>query len=229
MAASGGRTHAALANTAPMGVRCARWNSPGCYRAHLADEQLALAASVFENSLNGVIITDAQARIMKANQAFSRILGYSADEVLGEKTACLNRGHHKPPFYRTLWEAIEWDGHWQGDIWDRRKDGRVIPLWQSISSVQDGQGGVKNYISVFYDLSDQKRSAEHIHHLAYYDALTDLPNRQLFNERCKSAAGCLTPERQAAVFAVSRSRPLQVRQRYPRAPSRRRASAGSRE
>ena len=152
---------------------------------HLLDEQLHLAASVFDNSLNGILITDTKARILKVNRAFSEIMGYAPDEVLGQKTSLIKSGHHDKHFYQTLWSTLEQDGKWQGEIWDRRKDGKLIPLWQNISSVRDSNGRVRHYIGVFYDLSEQKRTAKHIHHLAYYDVLTDLPNRQQFNERCE--------------------------------------------
>jgi diguanylate cyclase (GGDEF)-like protein/PAS domain S-box-containing protein len=153
----------------------------------LTEEQLHLAASVFDNSLNGILITDTSARILKVNRAFCQMLGYSPAEVLGQKTSLLRSGHHDTQFYRTLRAALQRDGQWEGEIWDRRKDGQVIPLWQNISSVRDRDGHVIHYIGVFYDLSEQKRSAEHIHRLAYYDALTDLANRPLFHERCDHA------------------------------------------
>ncbi|GAB4255975.1 MAG: hypothetical protein Kow0065_04470 [Methylomicrobium sp.] len=152
-----------------------------------AEDQLRLAASVFDNSLNGILITDAHARIVKVNRVFSDIMGYSAAEVLGRKPNLLKSEHHDKQFYRTLWTALERDGKWQGEIWDRRKDGELIPLWQNISAIRDDTGRVTHYVSVFYDLSEQKQSAKHIYHLAYYDALTDLPNRQLFKERCEHA------------------------------------------
>lgn len=153
----------------------------------LADEELGIAASVFETSLNGVVITDAEARILKVNRAFTRILGYAAEEVVGKKTNVFNSKRHDTAFYGEMWRSLEQDGEWQGEIWDRRKDGEIIPLWQSITSLRDAEGRVKNHVGVFYDLSDQKRTAAHIHHLAYFDALTDLPNRLLFNDRCAQA------------------------------------------
>lgn len=153
----------------------------------LIDEQLVLAASVFESSLNGILITDANARIIKVNSTFTEILGYGAEEVLGQKPNLFKSGYHDKAFYRKLWSTLKLAGRWQGEIWDRRKNGESVPLWQSISAVYDGEGNIIRYIGVFYDLSEQKRTAEHIHHLAYYDSLTDLPNRQLFVERCEQA------------------------------------------
>ncbi|MCW2314501.1 diguanylate cyclase (GGDEF)-like protein/PAS domain S-box-containing protein [Rhodoblastus acidophilus] len=152
-----------------------------------ADEEISLAARVFDNSLNGVVITDAKNRILRINRAFTRILGYQHEELVGKTTAVLKSDRHDATFYRALWRELKNAGEWQGEIWDRRKDGGVTPLWQSISAVRDSRGDVINYIGVFYDLSDQKRAAAHIHHLAYYDALTDLPNRQSFNDSCEQA------------------------------------------
>ncbi len=153
----------------------------------LTDEQLSLAASVFDNSLNGILITDAHTRILKVNRAFSDIMGYSPAEVLGRKPSLFKSERHPQSFYRALWSTLKRNGKWQGEIWDRRRDGELVPLWQNISSVLGNDGRIAHYISVFYDLSEQKRNANYIHHLAYYDALTDLPNRQLFNERCEHA------------------------------------------
>ena len=154
---------------------------------HLADEQLLLAASVFDNSLNGILITDAQTRILKVNQAFTDIMGYTAEEMIGQRLSLVKSLEHDEAFYQMLWSALEREGKWQGEIWDRRKDGELIPLWQNISSVLDSDGRVIRYIGVFYDLSEQKQNAKHIHHLAYYDPLTNLPNRQHFNERCEQS------------------------------------------
>ncbi|WP_426993435.1 sensor domain-containing protein [Methylomonas sp. CM2] len=152
-----------------------------------AESEQELAASVFDNSLNGIMITDAKTRIIKVNRAFSEILGYAPPEVLGHKARLLKSGNQDAHFYRNLWRTLERDGKWQGEIWDRRRDGGVVPLWQSISVVRAMDGRLLHYIGVFYDLSEQKRNAEHIHRLAYYDVLTGLPNRQLLNERCEHA------------------------------------------
>ena len=153
----------------------------------LIDEQLVLAASVFESSLNGILITDANARIIKVNRAFTEIMGYCSEDVLGQIPNQFKSGYHDKDFYRKLWSALKLAGKWQGEIWDRRKNGELVPLWQSISAVHDSDGQIIRYIGVFYDLSEQKRTAEHIHHLAYYDSLTDLPNRQLFIDSCEQA------------------------------------------
>ena len=152
-----------------------------------ADDEINLAARVFDDSLNGVIITDARSRIVKVNRAVTRILGYEPEELIGKTPAAMKSDRHDAAFYAKLWRELRATGEWQGEIWDRRKDGEITPLWQSISAVRDARGEIINYIGVFYDLSDQKRAAAHIHHLAYYDALTDLPNRQSFSESCEQA------------------------------------------
>ena len=152
-----------------------------------ADEQISLDAKVFESSLNAVIITDARTRILRVNRAFTRILGYEPEEVIGLPTSRMKSGRHDRAFYSELWASLQRDGQWQGEIWDRRKDGECVPLWQSISLVRDARGQIVNYIAACFDLSDQKRAAAHIHHLAYYDALTDLPNRLSLNEACDQA------------------------------------------
>jgi diguanylate cyclase (GGDEF)-like protein/PAS domain S-box-containing protein len=154
---------------------------------HRLDEQLHLAASVFESSLNGILITNTETRVLKVNQAFSEIMGYSPDEIIGHKTSLIKSGHHDKHFYQTLWATLKQEGKWQGEIWNRRKDGEVIPIWQNISAVRDSKGKVRHYIGVFYDLSEQKQAANRIHYLAYYDTLTNLPNRQQFNERLEQS------------------------------------------
>ncbi|MGR8930541.1 MAG: sensor domain-containing protein [Gammaproteobacteria bacterium] len=151
------------------------------------EEQTRLAASVFDNSLNGILITNAKATILRINQAFSDIMGYSPDEVVGQKAGLFKSGRHDDEFYRELWRSLREQGKWQGEIWNRRSDGRIIPLWQNITSVRDSSGRIMHYIGAFYDLSEQKQSAEHIYRLAYYDTLTGLPNRQFCGELCDRA------------------------------------------
>ncbi len=152
-----------------------------------SDESLRLAATVFDSSLNGILITSPEGAILRVNQAFSEITGYSAEEALGRTPRLLKSEQHDAAFYQTMWEALDRTGSWQGEIWDRHRDGHVIPMWQSITAVLDAQGEVSHYIGIFFDITEQKRAAEHIDRLAHYDALTDLPNRLLFNERCTHA------------------------------------------
>lgn len=154
---------------------------------HEIDEAIRLSASVFENSLNGILITSPHGTILRVNQAFTDIMGYSALDAIGRTPRLFRSNLHDDVFYSKLWDTLLKEGRWQGEILNRRKDGNVVPVWQSISAVKNERGEISHFIGIFYDLSEQKQSAERIHRLAHYDALTDLPNRVLFNERCTHA------------------------------------------
>lgn len=138
-------------------------------------------AAVFEHTIEGVIITDPEGKIINANRAFEYITGYSKNEVIGRNPNLLKSGRQDKSFYRALWESLKKRGYWRGEIWNRRKDGTVFPEWTTISSVTNDNGEVVNYISVFSDISDIKRKEEKLQHLADHDILTDLPNRLMFN------------------------------------------------
>jgi diguanylate cyclase (GGDEF)-like protein/PAS domain S-box-containing protein len=145
-----------------------------------AQSDLRLHARIFEHSNEGILITDASEHIVSVNHAFTRITGFSAEEVMGKSPRMLHSGHHDEEFYVEMWRHIEDEGRWQGEIWDRRKGGELYPTWSSISAVKDSTGEVSHYFSIFTDISERKSSEERINHLAYYDALTGLPNRSLF-------------------------------------------------
>ncbi len=154
------------------------------------EADLRIAASAFE-SQEAMMVTDAKAVILRINQAFTDITGYSAEEVLGHTPHILASGRHDADFYRNMWIAINRDGVWKGEIWDRRKNGEVYPKWLTISAVKDRQGQVTHYIGTHYDITEQKKSEEKIHELAFFDPLTNLPNRTLLRDRLKQAvAGC---------------------------------------
>lgn len=146
-----------------------------------------LLAEVFEGSYSGAMLTDADGHVIEINPAFTRITGYSIDEVHGKNPHLLASGHHDHDFYLELWRDIKINGHWQGEIWNRRKDGEVYPEWLSINAVRDKTGRVINYVGMFSDISKHKKAEEEIHHLAFYDPLTDLPNRRLMLERLRQA------------------------------------------
>jgi diguanylate cyclase (GGDEF)-like protein/PAS domain S-box-containing protein len=152
-----------------------------------AEHEMRLAASVFENSLNAILITDAQGRIRQVNRAFTAITGYSAAEVIGRTPALLKSGQHPREFYDHLWETLNTASRWEGELLNRCKDGRAISVWESIIAVRDQAGAVDYYIGIFSDISEQKASAQRIHQLAYYDVLTGLPNRALLLDRCELA------------------------------------------
>ncbi|MBL1274484.1 MAG: EAL domain-containing protein [Ectothiorhodospiraceae bacterium] len=152
-----------------------------------AEADLRLSAKVFESSVEGVMITDHEAHILRVNKAFTEITGYTEAEVIGQKPNILASGRHGADFYRGMWQSITDHGYWQGEIWNRRKSGEVFPEWLTISTVNDDGGQVTHLIGGFTDLSQQKQAEDRIQHLMYYDALTDLPNRTLYQDRCKRA------------------------------------------
>ncbi|MDK9715663.1 MAG: EAL domain-containing protein [Sulfuritalea sp.] len=152
-----------------------------------AAEQLRLHARIFEQSDEAILITDAREKIVSVNPAFTRITGYSADEVIGETPRKFRSGRHDAAFFAKMWERLLGTGYWQGEVWDRRKDGEIYPKWLSIGSVRDAKGEITHYFSIFTDITDRKRAEGRIHHLAYFDALTGLPNRVQFNRLADQA------------------------------------------
>jgi len=143
------------------------------------DDRLRQAAAVFENTREGVIITDASQRILMVNRAFCELTGYSEREALGRTPALLKSGRHDREFYAEMRRSVETTGHWQGEIWNRRKSGETYPELLSISAVGSVEGGDARYVGVFADISRLKASEAQLEHLAHHDALTGLPNRLL--------------------------------------------------
>ncbi len=152
-----------------------------------AEDSLRQAAVVYESTAEGVMITGVDGRIVGVNRAFTEITGYTKEEALGRSPAMLRSGRHDRAFYDALWRRLLAGENWQGEVWNRRKSGEVYPEWLAISGVRDGTGTLVSFVAVFSDISQLKRSAEQLHHLAHYDALTDLPNRTLFNSRVAHA------------------------------------------
>ncbi len=148
---------------------------------------LRLAAAVFENSLDGIIITDATGKILTVNRMFSAVTGYERKEVLGRNPSFLKSGKQDDAFYQAFWHSLKTTGQWQGEIWNKRKNGEVFAEWMQISSVKNEDGDTLHYISVFSDITERKQSEDKIIHQAYHDALTDLPNRVLFKDRLEQA------------------------------------------
>ncbi|WP_178862149.1 bifunctional diguanylate cyclase/phosphodiesterase [Thiomicrorhabdus cannonii] len=151
------------------------------------ERSLRLAGSVFENAGEGIMITDAQRRILSVNRAFTRILGYSAEEAVGQTPALLHSGKHDAEFYQRLHTALHNKGEWKGEIWNRTRSGEVIPEWLSISALKNEKGEVENYIGVFSDISSLKASEERVAYMAFHDDLTSLPNRRSFKEKLEAS------------------------------------------
>ncbi len=145
-----------------------------------SETKLEQASTVFNNTKDGILITDKNRNITAINKAFTAITGYTEEEVIGQNPRFLKSDRHDQEFYKNLWKSIASTGQWQGDIWNRRKDGKIIPIWQNISVVKDDLGNVKNYTSVFSDISSIKQYEEQLKHAAHHDALTGLANRVLF-------------------------------------------------
>jgi diguanylate cyclase (GGDEF)-like protein/PAS domain S-box-containing protein len=152
-----------------------------------AQEELKLAASVFNENVEAIMIADRDTRILRVNPAFSRITGYSGDEAIGQTTRMLKSDRQDGEFYAEFWRGLLEDGVWQGEIWNRCKDGSVVPMWQTISVVRNAAGEIERFISIFSDISEKKMSEERIYHLAHYDVLTGLPNRTSFHTEFENA------------------------------------------
>ncbi|MDA8094982.1 MAG: PAS domain S-box protein [Betaproteobacteria bacterium] len=155
-------------------------------RKHTEDK-LRQAATVFDNTNDGIIIADGTGHITAVNRAFSDITGFAAEEVLARSPRLLSSGHHDEAFYREMWTVLQTTGQWRGEIWDRRKDGTVFPAWESISAVRDAGGQLTHYVAVFSDISVIKDAEAKLTALVHHDALTGLPNRLLFNARLEQA------------------------------------------
>lgn len=149
--------------------------------------ELDLYARVFTNASEGMTITDPKGTIIAVNPAFCNITGYTSEEVLGKTPAILSSGVQDKSFYAAMWNALSRDGQWQGEIWNRRRNGELYPEWLSITVVRNAEGVVTNHIGIFSDITERKAAEERIHYLAHHDALTNLPNRTLLHDRLEQA------------------------------------------
>lgn len=151
------------------------------------DERLArhslLAAKVFETTFDAILITNAERLIESVNPAFTMITGFEAHEVIGKNPSILSSGKHDAAFYEGIYKALAQHGHWQGEIWNKRKNGDIYPEWITINVVRDGDGKVLNYVAVFSDITQRKAAEQRLIFLAEHDALTGLPNRVLLEDR----------------------------------------------
>ncbi|MEJ2213307.1 MAG: EAL domain-containing protein [Gammaproteobacteria bacterium] len=146
------------------------------------EKQLQIAATTFESN-EGIAITDPDGTILRVNTAFTKTTGYSAEEAVGQNINILKSDTHDKSFFKAMWESIHRKGSWQGEVWDKRKNGEIFPIWLTITAVLDDFGKVTHYVGTHYDISQQKQSEKQIKKLAFFDSLTELPNRTLLQDR----------------------------------------------
>lgn len=162
-----------------------------CIRDHTeqmkAQERINLLAMIFENSGEGIVITDYLNRIIETNKSFSRLTGYSREEALGENPRILKSEVAGKEFYEAMWSSILGKNYWQGEVWDKRKNGTIYPKWLTITAIRDDSGEITNFFASFSDISERKEAEQRIEHLAHTDALTSLPNRHTLVERLSQA------------------------------------------
>ena len=152
-----------------------------------ARERLQLAASVFSHAHEGIMITDPEGVILDVNKSFTRITGYEREEVLGRNPRLLKSDRHPPQYHETLWHDLLTKGHWYGETWNRRKDGSVYVETLNITAVNDESGRLQCYVGLFSDITAFKEHQNQLEHIAHHDALTNLPNRVLLNDRLQQA------------------------------------------
>jgi len=158
----------------------------------LAEEKLKLSAKIVEASPNAIMISDANNLILLVNPAFTEVSGYSEDEAKGQNSRLLKSGRHDNTYYQAIQNSLATQGHWQGEIWNRRKNGEIYPEWLSISTIKTSDGSISQYISIFTDLTIYKAAEEKILYQSHYDALTNLPNRILMYDRACLALAAAT-------------------------------------
>ncbi|NAS95883.1 GGDEF domain-containing protein [Pseudomonas syringae pv. actinidifoliorum] len=155
--------------------------------SQLMQEKLHLAATVFESTAEGVLITDTDQRISAVNRAFTEITGYSESEAIGQTPRLLASGQHDSAFYASMWHQLTAEGHWQGEISNRRKNGELYPSWLTVSAVRNKENLLTHFVAVFADISSLKHAQARLDYQAHHDPLTGLPNRTLFESRLQSA------------------------------------------
>jgi diguanylate cyclase (GGDEF)-like protein/PAS domain S-box-containing protein len=150
-------------------------------------ELLGQVSIVFDNTGEAILVTDAKARIVAVNPAFTAISGYRSDEVLGQNPRIQRSGRHDAAFYSELWATLNQTGRWRGEVWNQRKNGEIYPAWESINVVKDAGGRVTHYVSMLSDITPLKQAEGRLHELAHHDALTGLPNRLFFGASLQSS------------------------------------------
>jgi diguanylate cyclase (GGDEF)-like protein/PAS domain S-box-containing protein len=171
-------------------------------RHQRAEEYTQLAARVFESVSEGILITDGQGRIVSVNGAFTRITGYSAEEAVGSTPRLLRSGQQEADFYQEMWRSLAETSRWEGELWDRRRNGEAFPVWLTISAVRHAAGAVANYVGVLTDVTHRKQAEERLRHLATHDPLTGLANRALFEDALARALSVARRSRQALAIML---------------------------
>jgi diguanylate cyclase (GGDEF)-like protein/PAS domain S-box-containing protein len=183
------------------------WNMEDVTEQRDAEQNQRLAATVFETTTEGIIVTNAQNQIIMVNPAFTSITGYSVEEVMGKTPEMLKSGYHDAIFYEEMWQSLVKTGEWQGEIWNRRKQGEIYVEWISIVAIRDSSQNITQYVAVFSDITKRKQTEEFIWHQAHYDALTNLPNRTLFADRLEQALqSALRKKEQLALIFIDLDR-----------------------
>ncbi|MGX9727341.1 MAG: EAL domain-containing protein [Candidatus Electronema sp. VV] len=164
----------------------------GCIQTDITErrqleQRLQLDQKILEHAEEAIVITDAEATILDVNEAYTAITGYEREEAVGQNPRICKSGHHSKEFYEEMWRRLTEHGSWSGEIWDRRKDGEVFEKWLTISAVRDSGGVTVNYVGIFNDLTEKKNIERKLKNLLFYDPLTKLPNRALFQERLEQA------------------------------------------
>jgi diguanylate cyclase (GGDEF)-like protein/PAS domain S-box-containing protein len=162
--------------------------------------RLGLAALVFSEVSDGVLVTDASARILDVNPAFCKITGYTREEVIGRNPRMMKSDRHDPAFYAAMWRSLHVEGRWQGEVWDRRKSGELYAKWLSITTVRNSLGAVTHYVGIFSDITHAKGGDDRVEQATHTDGLTGLPNRVLFRERLRR--GMMGARLRSAMLAV---------------------------
>jgi diguanylate cyclase (GGDEF)-like protein/PAS domain S-box-containing protein len=150
------------------------------------ESEMRIAATAFETQ-EGMFVTDENGVILRINSAFTAITGYAAEDIVGKNPRYRSSGRHDAGFYSAMWERIKTTGAWKGEIWNRRKNGEVYPESVTITAVLGTDSAVTHYVATMHDISERKAAEEQIHNLAFYDALTQLPNRRLLQDRLQQA------------------------------------------
>lgn len=168
---------------------------------HAHEQELRIAATAFASQA-AIMVTDADQRILRVNDAFTRLTGYRAEDAIGQTPRLLKSGRQDASFYVAMWESLAVNGHWEGEIWNRRRSGEIYPEWLTISAIQDAQGRLTHYVSTFTDISELKVAESEIHSLAFYDPLTGLPNRRLMFDRLGQSMAAAARHHQYAALLI---------------------------